>query len=72
MISMSSLLLHEICSPLQIVRSGVLVLTFWAERTHISWRIVDQTMPNHLVLAFKPLSSLATGTSRHWTVVGPR
>jgi hypothetical protein len=45
------------------------MLLIRAERTHVAGRIVDQTMSNHFVLAFKPLPADTSRTAGNRTVV---
>jgi hypothetical protein len=55
--------LHDAgCLPLQEVWSRVFVFSIWAEWTHVSWSLMDKTVPYHLIL---PLESLSTFGS--WT-----
>lgn len=46
------------------------MLLIRAEGTHITRRIVDQTMSNHFVLTLKPLPADASGATGDRTVVG--
>jgi hypothetical protein len=36
----------------------------------VSWTLVNEAVPDHLVLSLKPLSCLASGTVGHGTIVG--
>jgi hypothetical protein len=57
--------------PLEIIWSRVTVLLFGAEGTYISRGIMDQTMPQHLVLTFKSVAAHPAGTSFHTTKKRP-
>lgn len=57
--------------PLQIVRPGILVFAIRAERAHIPRRLVDQAVPDHLILALEALAALASRASLDGAVVGP-
>jgi hypothetical protein len=48
--------------PLKIVWSRVLALFVGAERTDVSWRIVDKGMPDYLILPLESLESLSSFT----------
>lgn len=54
---------------LQVIRSRVSVLTFWAERADIAWTVVHQAMANHLVLAFESLAAFGARTACDRAVV---
>ena len=56
-------------SPLQVIGPGILVFAIGAERTHVSRRVVDQAMSNHLVLALESFSALAPRTPLNGAVV---
>jgi hypothetical protein len=60
-VSGSSVLLdNRVDVPLKIIWTRVLMLSVRAERTDVSWRIMDKAMPDHLVL---PLESFAAFTA---------
>lgn len=46
------------------------MLLLWTKRTDVSRGVVDKSVPNHLVLAFKPLATDTPGTAFNWTEVG--
>jgi hypothetical protein len=48
---------------LKIVRTRIFALDVWAEGTDITGALVDQTMPDHLVLSLEALTSLAAETA---------
>jgi len=56
-------------APLKIVRSRISVFAQRTERAHIARTIVDQSVSDHFVLAFKALASFASGTAFDWAVV---
>lgn len=56
---------------LQVVWSRILVLSIGTERTHVPRRIMDQTMPDHLVLALEAFPTFAPWTSLNRAVVRP-
>lgn len=39
------------------------------ERTNIAWRVVDQTMSDHLILSLEPLSTFTAWASLYTAVV---
>lgn len=45
--------------PLQVVRSRILMLLVRAEGTNVSRRLMDQAVPDHLVLALEAFTTLA-------------
>ena len=58
---------------LEIVGSWVLVTAFVrAEGADVAWRLVSETVADHLVLAFEAFAALGAGTICHWTVVRAR
>lgn len=56
---------------LQIVRTGVSVVSIRAEWTHITRTVVHKPVTNHLVLAFEAFATLATRAPCDWTVMRP-
>lgn len=46
--------------PLQIIGSGVLVLSVWTERTHVAGGLVHETVSDHLVFTLEALPALAS------------
>jgi hypothetical protein len=55
--------------PLKVIRPGIFMFSFRTKRAHIAWRVVHQTVPDHLILALEPFASLAAWTTWHGTVV---
>jgi hypothetical protein len=45
------------------------VLPIWTEGTHVARALMDQAMPNHLVLPFKTFAAFAARTVLYGTVV---
>lgn len=45
---------------LQIIGSGVLVLSVWTERTHVAGGLVHETVSDHLVFTLEALPALAS------------
>ena len=61
--------MNNLHSPLQIVWSGVSMLSVRAKRTDITRRVMHQAMPYHLVLTFESFSTLAARALWYWAVV---
>ena len=57
--------------PLEVVWSRVAVVSVGAERADVARRLVDQTVPDHLVFALEPLAAFAARATRDRAVVGP-
>ena len=57
--------------PLEVLWPRILMLPFWTERTTVSRRFMDETVPDHLVLAFETFSALTTGAPKYGTEVRP-
>jgi hypothetical protein len=49
--------------PLKIIRSRVLVLSIWTERTDISWGVVNETVTDHLVFSLEASTSFSPRAS---------
>lgn len=47
------------------------MLSVRTKRANVTWRIMDQTMSNHLVLSLKPLPSFTSWTAFDATIVWP-
>ena len=56
---------------LKVVWSWVLVLSVGAEWADVAGRLVDETMPYHLVLALETFATLGSWASVDWAVMGP-
>ena len=57
--------------PLEVIWPRILVLSFWTERTSVSSRSVDETVPDHFVLPFETFSALPTEAPSYGTEVRP-
>lgn len=57
--------------PLQIIWTRILVFSIRAEGTDVSWRIVYQTVSDHLVFPFKSFSAFTSRATFDGTVVWP-
>lgn len=56
-------------SPLKIIGPWISMLLTRAEWTDIPWGIMNQSMPNHLILALEPLSARAPRAAFNRTIV---
>lgn len=54
---------------LKIIRSGILVLSIWTERTHVARRLVNQAMSNHFIFPLKPFSTFCSWAAPNGTEV---
>lgn len=54
---------------LQVIGSRVFVFPIWTKRADVARRIMDQSVPNHLVLPLESLASLTARTSLDRAVV---
>ena len=62
----------DYCIPLQVIRSRVSMLAIWTERAHITRTLMNEPMPDHLVLPFEAFAAFAARALLHWTVVRPQ
>lgn len=56
---------------LKVVWSWVLVLSVGAEWADVARRLVDETMPYHLILTLESFTTLSSWASVDWAVMGP-
>ena len=57
--------------PLQVVRSGILVLSLRAKWAEVARRTVNKTVSDHLILPFEPFATFTPRAVLHGTVVWP-
>lgn len=58
--------------PLEVVGPRIFMLPIWAKRTYVTRRFMDQTMPDHLILALETFAAFGPRAALDWTVMRPR
>lgn len=62
--------IYQYYTPLKIIWPRILVLLIGTEGADIAWRVMDQTMSHHLILAFKPFPACTARTAVYGTEMG--
>ena len=55
--------------PLEIVRPGILMVPVRTEWTNIAWRLMYETVSNHLILPFETPPTLGPRTALHGAIM---